>query len=325
MSRPLRIEYPGAWYHVMNRGRRGEDIFSGNTDYQGFIDLLKHACELWNMEIAAYCLMPNHYHLLIHTLAGNLSRCMRHINGIYTQRYNRSHQCDGPLFRGRYKSILVEEESYLLQLVRYIHRNPYPGLVGKLEPYPWSSHKGYCSDSKKWDWLNKTHILTMLSRSKDKRKSAYRTFVSKEDSDEMIAVCNGKQLPAILGSNRFIQWVKETFSSRKEDKEVIGAKIFAPDVQKIKDAVCRFYRINRTVLNVSKRGVINEARNVAIYLTRLLRKETLNDICQDYSMNRCSSASSVIERVTVRMRKDRKFKMRVGKIKHRIISTKGQT
>ena len=152
MSRPLRIEYPGAWYHVMNRGRRAESIFSGKNDYALFIDLLKDSCELWNINVGAYCLMSNHYHLLIQTPEGNLSRCMRHINGIYTQRFNRAHHCDGQLFRGRFKSILIEEDSYLLQLVRYIHKNPLrAGRVKRLDAYPWSSHRGYRSKAKKWN------------------------------------------------------------------------------------------------------------------------------------------------------------------------------
>jgi len=108
MSRPLRIEYPGAWYHVMNRGRRSESIFSDRHDYLMFIDLLIEISEMWNVNIAAYCLMTNHYHILLQTPDGNISRCMRHLNSVYTQRYNRRHGgLDGQLFRGRYKSILV--------------------------------------------------------------------------------------------------------------------------------------------------------------------------------------------------------------------------
>jgi len=100
MSRPLRIQFPDAWYHVMNRGRRGEKIFSTKEDYWSFIDLLKELAEVFNVKVAAYCLMSNHYHLLIQTPDANLSRSMRHLNGVYTQRYNKKHSCDGQLFRG---------------------------------------------------------------------------------------------------------------------------------------------------------------------------------------------------------------------------------
>ena len=110
MSRPLRIEYPGAWYHVMNRGRRSEKIFFVDADRQAFIQVLQEASELWNIRISAYCLMSNHYHLLVQTPDGNLSRAMRHINGVYTQRFNRRHKKEGQLFRGRYKGVLVEAQ-----------------------------------------------------------------------------------------------------------------------------------------------------------------------------------------------------------------------
>ncbi len=114
MARPLRIEYPGAWYHVMNRGRRAEKIFTDHKDYKAFIDLLKETSCAWNISVAAYCLMPNHYHALVQTPDANISRAMRHLNGVYTQRYNSRHHLDGPLFRGRYKSILVSADNYLL-------------------------------------------------------------------------------------------------------------------------------------------------------------------------------------------------------------------
>jgi REP element-mobilizing transposase RayT len=108
--------------------------------------------------------MSNHYHLLVQTPAANISRCMRHINGVYTQRYNRRHRCDGQLFRGRYKSILVSGDSYLLQLVRYVHKNPVKaGIVSEPEEYLWSSHKPYLSAARKRDWLNKAFIYSLLT------------------------------------------------------------------------------------------------------------------------------------------------------------------
>ena len=144
MSRPLRIQYRDGWYHVMNRGRRGERVFETNKNYWSFIDLLGELHEVFNVRIAAYCLMPNHYHLLVQTPDANLSRSMRHLNGVYTQRYNKTHGCDGQLFKRRYKSIVLESDSYSLELVRYIHRNPLEaGLVENIKKYQWSSHRFY--------------------------------------------------------------------------------------------------------------------------------------------------------------------------------------
>jgi len=277
MSRPLRIEYPGAWYHVMNRGRRAENIFSGKNDYQVFIDLLKECSELWNVRISAFCLMQNHYHLLIQTPDANLSRCMRHLNGVYTQRYNRSHHCDGQLFRGRYKSILVDEDSYLLQLVRYIHRNPLrAGLVDNMDNYLWSSHIGYVSQSKKWQWLNRDFILSMLSQDKRKNRKIYRQFVNLEDSEEISRVFERKKRPSLLGSDAFISRIRDKFYLQKDHQEIPSSSVLAPDIKQIKDAVCRHYRINESVLDKSQRGVSNEPRNVAIYYGEHVKGRNLN-------------------------------------------------
>jgi putative transposase len=142
MSRPLRIKYPDAWYHVINRGRRGDNIFQTKEDYLAFIDLLKELNEVFHVRVSAYCLMANHYHLLLQTPDANLSRAMRHLNGVYTQRYNKNYGYDWQLFRGRYKSILIETDSYALELVRYIHRNPLKaGIAETLQKYEWSSHR----------------------------------------------------------------------------------------------------------------------------------------------------------------------------------------
>ena len=124
MSCPLRIEYPDAWHHAMNRGTRSESIFLSSDDYLRFLQVLEDGSVRWNVRIAAFRLMPNHYHLLVQTPDANLSRFMRHVDGVYTQRFNRAHRRGRSLFRGCYKAIVVEAERYLLELVRYIHRNP---------------------------------------------------------------------------------------------------------------------------------------------------------------------------------------------------------
>ena len=124
MPRPIRIQYEHAHYHVMNRGRARQTIFHGTGYYEDFLTTLEECHRRFDAQIHAYCLMSNHYHLLVETPRANLDRIMRHLNGVYTQRYNRRKRSDGPLFRGRYKAILVDEDAYLLQVGRYIHRNP---------------------------------------------------------------------------------------------------------------------------------------------------------------------------------------------------------
>jgi putative transposase len=326
MSRPLRIEYPGAWYHIMNHGRRDERIFQDSRDYDRFVDLLKESSELWNLRVSAYCLMPNHYHLLVQTPDANISRCMRHINGVYTQRYNRRHHCGGQLFRGRYKSILVDADSYLLQLVRYIHRNPLrAGLTDSLKGYAWSSHKGYISGATRWSWLHKDYVLSMLSKDKANRLRTYRHFVAMNDQDAIIRMYERKKLPSFLGSEGFITSIKEKFFFRKADDEVPQSKELAIELSKIRKTVCEFYKISENELLLSKRGMFNEPRNVAIYLTRRLRRDSLRQIAKEFGMNKYSSVSSVIERVKTLVAMHSKLRKRVEKLMSLLSKSQEQT
>ena len=324
MVRPLRIEYPNAWYHVMNRARLGQDLFTDKDDRLYFIDLLQETAGMFNIRVTAYCLMLTHYHLLVKTPDANLSRFMRHLNGVYTQRYNARHKCDGTLFRGRYKSILVDADSYLLQLVRYIHRNPLrAGLVENLDQYTWSSHMGYISKAKKWDWLYKDLIFAMLTRHSSMQIACYKQFVEQPDSEETVSAFDKGAFPSILGSEEFVEGIKEKFFSQKVDKEVPESKKLAPSMERIKEVVCSFYQINESHLFSVKRGVENEPRNVAIYLMRSIKGEPLLSIGSEFNLNRHSSVSSVLERTREKLKKDRKFKKRLEEIEKML--NKGQT
>lgn len=321
MSRPLRIEYPGAWYHIMNRGRRGENIFEGDEDHKIFFDLLKESAKLWNVRISAYCLMNNHYHILGQTPQGNLSRFMRHLNGVYTQRYNRLHGYDGQLFRGRFKSILVEEESYLLELVRYIHRNPLrAGIVNKIDDYAWSSHSGYLSWAKSWDWLHKDFILTMLTADTRKQKKAYREFIGQKDSKELLDLFERKKLPPLLGSEKFISWVRKTFFKKKKDRQIPESTQLAPDLQDIKKEVCLAYGVAEKDLLTAQRGRNNEPRAVAIYLGRVLRNDTLKELGLAFGMTGYSPAGSAVERIKKKLLLDKKLQKKINRIEKSLLA-----
>jgi putative transposase len=124
MSKPLRMGSSGSVYHITSRGDRREDIYEDNTDRASFLSILDKTSDICNWACHAYCLMDNHYHLLIETPNANLSRGMRQLNGVYTQTFNRAHNRVGHVFQGRYKSILIDKHSYLLELARYIVLNP---------------------------------------------------------------------------------------------------------------------------------------------------------------------------------------------------------
>ena len=326
MARPLRIEYPNAWYHIMNRGRRSETIFADKRDYAGFIELLKDTAEMWNLRIAAYCLMPNHYHFLAQTPDANISRCMRHIDGVYTQRYNRYHRCDGSLFRGRFKSILIDADQYLLQLVRYIHRNPVKaGLTDSLDRYLWSSHRGYLSKSEKWNWLHKGFILSMLSKGEGSQLKYYRQFVSTEDEAEIDTVLSKKKWPAVLGSVDFVQRIKDKFYTEKANSEVPQCRELAPEPYQIILAVCDHYGIHEKALLTSKRGLFNEPRNMAIYLMRRLRGDSLKTIGQQFQIKKYSSVSSVIERMKATLVNEKRLQTSVEQLISSLNKSQEQT
>jgi REP element-mobilizing transposase RayT len=312
MARPLRIQYPDAWYHIMNRGRRSEVIFSGEKDYELFIELLRESSEKWNVKIAAYCLMPNHYHLLLQTPHGNISRSMRHIDGVYTQRYNRLYGCDGQLFRGRYKSIVVDADEYLLQLVRYIHGNPVrAGLAKTADGYPWSSHSGYLSKGKGWGWLYRELVYSMLApRPKDSVKR-YKEFMAKEEGGKVLEILEGKKWPSMLGSEGFVDRIRGRFYGTKVDDEIPESRQLAPGVEDIRKAVCLAYGIEMAKLLTSRRGVFNEPRNMSIYLTRRVGMATLKQIGDAYGIEKCSTVSSISQRMKALLLRDKAMDKRM--------------
>lgn len=255
MSRPLRIQYADAWYHVMHRGRGGQAVFLDADDYRYFIALLKDAAETWHLRVAAYCLMTNHYHLLVQTPEANLSRCMRHINGLYTQRYNRRYQADGQLFRGRYKSILVDADSYLLELVKYIHRNPLrAGITDRLGDYAWSSHTAHLSQAGTWNWLYRDLILTMLGKNKQQAQRAYAALVGAEESADILAFFEKSRLSAIMGTQEFIDRLRSRFYTQTASSQVPQSRILAVPIDGIKQAVAEAYATAPDRLTMARRG-----------------------------------------------------------------------
>jgi putative transposase len=155
MSRPLRTEFSGAVHHVTSRGDRREMIYRDDEDRARHLAVMAQAMDRFDAQALAYCLMGNHYHLVLHTRQANLSRLMRHVNGVYTQTFNRRHGLVGHLFQGRFKAILVDPEAYLLALCRYVERNPVAAkMVDKPEDWPWSSGRAHTGLADTPGWLD---------------------------------------------------------------------------------------------------------------------------------------------------------------------------
>ena len=310
----------------MNRGRRREDIFLSKGDYNTFITVLQETAEMWNLKVSAYCLMSNHYHLLVHTPEGNLSRCMRNINGVYTQRFNRLHKLDGQLFRGRYKAVLVEADIHLLEVLRYIHRNPIQaGLVTKLDNYPWSSHHGFISRAKKWEWLQKDFLLSMLSEKKTNYRSAYLDFVSQGAPESIERFYSLKNLPSLLGSDKFKEWVKDKFNHLRFAKEIPDSRELAVSADNIILHVSDYFKVAKEQVADSKRGTENLPRDIAMYLIRHHTGETLAKVGRHFGVDNYSTVSSAVQRIKARKRKDRKVQNYLVEIERRLRKGQRQT
>jgi REP element-mobilizing transposase RayT len=162
MARPLRIEFEDAYYHVTSRGDRREPIFLDDADRQAFLGLIDQTCERFDAAVLAYCLMGNHYHLVLATRQANLSMLMRHLNGVYTQRFNRRHAKVGHVFQGRFKAILVDADAYLMTLCRYVDLNPVRArMVEAPGDWPWSSYRAHTNAAEPPPWLD-AHALAAL-------------------------------------------------------------------------------------------------------------------------------------------------------------------
>jgi putative transposase len=268
---------------------------------------------VFNVRVAAFCLMPNHYHLLVTTPEANLSRFMRHIDGVYTQRFNRANGYDGQLFRGRYKSVLIDpnHESYILEVVRYIHRNPYKaGLEVAIGLYPWSSWEAYTSRLKKWQWVDSKSILSRFSGKKEEQKAAFLLFSEGETAEEIRHMIDRSQLPLALGSPGFLDWIQETFFDRV-DAQLPQSRQISPPREKILKTVQTFYQCSEQALFTGRRGMYNEPRNVTIYLLRQLRGDSLTDIGEIFGLAQYSSVSTVIQNVKHRLHKEPSFNKRI--------------
>ncbi len=317
MPRPIRIEYENAYYHVMNRGRARHKIFHNEHYYEAFLKTLEEAHQRFGIQILCYCLMSNHYHLLVKTPEANLGRAMRHINGVYTQRYNRLKKTDGPLFRGRYKAISVEKDSYQLQLSRYIHRNPVnAGKIKQLDEYPWSSYTAYIKNVKPPEWLYQQEIYQQLNCGTDQQKK-YRAFVELGVDEEIRKFYSkGNQVP-YLGSDSFRDWI---YKQRVTDERTVSKdalKLFRPGVDDIIESVAKAFKVRKNTIIHSPRGRVSN--NIPRWVTMALAQEVggmkLVDIAAALNLKRTGSIPTTIKKLKELLAEDRELQGKVERIR----------
>lgn len=326
MPRSQRLEFEDAWYHVLDRGANHQQTFLDEADYKNFLSLLAECHKIWALETHAYCLIPNHYHLLVKTPRGNLSSAMRHLNGVYTQRFNKVHQRDGALFRGRYKAILVDADSYLLQVARYVHLNPVKAkLVQKPEDYNWSSYRFYLNPAKKPYFLHLNNLLDYFGKASD-APNGFQKFTVAGIDEETQAFYEHKKLSPIFGNKSFIEKIKNNFNSSPagqpeipQQKELLR---YPPSIDEIIRMVSQAFEVSLETLLVSKPKKANEARNIAIYLCRTLGGWPLGQITKTFGNGSVSAVGNVVYRIKESLEKDKELKKRIKDIEKSILDKK---
>lgn len=210
LARPLRIEFPNAFYHVTSRGNERKTVFRNTGDRERFLSYLESAHHRYGAILHVYCLMDNHYHLLLETPRGNLSQILHHINGAYTTYFNIRHGRSGHLFQGRFKAILVEKDSYSEELSRYVHLNPVrAGLVKNPLEYRWSSYRYYIGEQREPEWFTTALILGYLGSHGRSTYRKYRQFVEEGISTKLEDPLRGVIASTLLGGEDFIRRIRE--------------------------------------------------------------------------------------------------------------------
>ncbi|MBU4337805.1 MAG: transposase [Actinobacteria bacterium] len=219
MARPLRLEFSGAVYHVTARGNARQDIFADDADRQKFLSVLTATINRYNWQCHAYCLMGNHYHLLLETPDPNLSLGMRMLNGIYTQFFNRRHNRVGHVFQGRYKAVLVEKDTHLLELCRYIVLNPVAaGMVKQPEQWPWSSYRSTVAEGERPEFLVTDWVLGQFAGRREQARAAYRKFVAAGHKAQ--SPWQRLQGQVFFGSETFVEKMGEMLTEKQQFPEI---------------------------------------------------------------------------------------------------------
>ena len=224
MARPLRIEFPGALYHVTSRGNGRADIYLDDADRHVFLSVFDAVCQRMHWLCYAYCLMNNHYHLVIETSDGNLSAGMRQLNGIYTQRFNRQHERVGHVFQGRYKAILVDRDVYLLELARYVVLNPVrAGMVDHPGKWLWSSYRVTVGEAAAPSWLAQGRLLGQFGHTTREARQRYAQFV--QDGQQQASIWQALRQQIYLGDDHFV----DQMQARLQEPEAL---VEVPQVQR---------------------------------------------------------------------------------------------
>ena len=310
MARPLRIAYPGALYHVTSRGNEQKDVFKSERDREKFLEYLASATVRYGAVIHAYCLMSNHYHLLLETPAGNLSQIMRHINGAYTTYFNIKRKRSGHLFQGRFKAILIEADEYATELSRYIHLNPVgAGMTARPEDYRWSSYRSYIGQNPTPEWLNIGMILGYFGKDAVVAGKGYRIFVEDKIGSAYYSPLQKTFGSSVLGSAEFIEKITNTYLTDKavnRDVPALRQFIALPSAKEILDSVSVVMGENR-----------KQARQIGMHLCHKYSGEGLQELSSMFNVG-VPAITEASRLLTKKMAKDKALQDAIKRIKRNL-------
>jgi REP element-mobilizing transposase RayT len=325
MARALRIQYPGAYYHVTCRGNDRKRIFGDDKDRSEFLKLLENSLDVYRVNLYSYVLMSNHFHFLIQTPTGNLSEFMRHFNVCYTGYYNYRHSRSGHLYQGRYKSFLVDVDNYLLEVSRYLHLNvvrvhnlktaSLDEKINLLESYKWSSLPGYISKKKTEKFVKYGLILSMAGS----RVNYYKFILeglNKDIKDPFRGIKDG----GILGGDKFLKKIKKEYleygSSREQPiyRELKSGTINPEDLIA---EVAKYFNIKKEEFLIKqgdgiKRGILGEL----LYKYSELKQKDIGKILGNIDY---SAVSKLRIRLKKKMEENGEIKKQFKELERKII------
>lgn len=320
MARPLRINYPNAVYHVTARGNERKAIIRDDADRGRFVKILAAMMEQYQVICHAWVLMDNHYHLLLETPKANLSLAVRHLNGVYTQAFNRRHRRVGHLFQGRFKAIVIEKEAYLLELCRYVVLNPVrAGMVRHPRQWTWSSYRATSGEGEPASWLTVDWVLGQFGRTRAAAREAYQRFVEEgvKNPQSPWMKIRGQ---IYLGGDRFLEEMQRN-TEREADLEIpnVQKRPMMPDVGTLLEKIARVYGVAiQHVVGPTWRP--SEARQVGLYLARREAGLGLREIGERFGMG-YTGVSRRVGAIEKRLKTDAQLRARVEAVLNANVKT----
>jgi REP element-mobilizing transposase RayT len=326
MARPLRIDIEEGLYHVTSRGWERRVVARDDRDRQRWFDLLDRVATRCGWRVFAWVLLGNHFHLYLRTPQPNLSAGMHDLNSGYASGFNRRYRRCGALFQGRFKAILVEDESHALELTRYIHLNPVRArLVERPEDYGWSSYQDFLGVRKAPAYLDWESVLGELARDRSRARGAYRRFVEAGLSEPPKSPLDAAVGGMFLGSGEWVDRWRRRLSEEPVREGVPAQRQLAwrPSLEEVVAAVSKAFDVERSdLLAIRRRG--NEARSAAIYLARLLTDEAVGAIGEYFGGVSTAAISKIVARAENRREEDRSWDRRVEKLLQRLRTSAGR-